>query len=254
MVEECGLYEFEFTGYEFTWDNRRVGDANVQARIDRGFGNLSLIQKCCGFTSHHIVAMVSDHCPLLIESDPPYNGRVDGLGRRRFIFEEIWTMYEDCGKLIMQFWGAKSGISVVEKIKLVSVGLKDWEKEKFGSARKSIKELREELDGLQRQAPTDLILQPRREVEVKLDQVLFREEVMCSQLSRVNWLKYGDGSSKFFHQFAKQQGKTNRILGFLGRIISGGMISKKLVVFLLTIFVVCSWLEMERYKMIFLMQ
>ncbi|KAK9921713.1 hypothetical protein M0R45_030213 [Rubus argutus] len=193
-VEECGLYAFDFTGYEFTWDNRRVGDANVQARIDRGFGNLSLIQKWGGFTSHHLVAMASDHCPLLIESDPPFNGRGDGLGRRRFTFEEMWTTDEDCGKMIQQLWGVDCGNSVLEKIKHVSVGLKDWEKEKFGSVRRSIKELREVLDGFQRQAPTEINLQQRREVEVKLDQVLFREEIMWSQRSRVNWLKYaGDG-------------------------------------------------------------
>jgi hypothetical protein len=32
----------------------------------------------------------------------------------------------------------------------------------------------------------------------------------------VNWLKYGDRNTKFFHQYAKQRGKVNKIKGILG--------------------------------------
>lgn len=213
-IEECGLYEFAFTGYEFTWDNRREGDANVKSRIDRGFGNLALIQKWGGFTSHHLVAYSSDHCPVLIESDPLITPRSVGLGSRWFLFEEMWVTEEGCGKVIEQIWGEGASASILVKIKQVAVGLKSWESEKFGSVRRSIKELREELDGLQRMAPTDLIMRQRREVEVKIDQ--HREEIMWCQRSRINWLKYGDRNSKFFHQFAKQRGKINRINGILG--------------------------------------
>lgn len=39
---------------------------------------------------------------------------------------------------------------------------------------------------------------------------------MWSQRSRVNWLKYGDRNTKFFHQYAKQRGKVNKIDGILG--------------------------------------
>lgn len=51
---------------------------------------------------------------------------------------------------------------------------------------------------------------------MKLDQLLHKEEIMWCQRSRVNRLRYGDRNSKFFHQFAKHRGKTNRIIGVLG--------------------------------------
>ncbi|KAK9905262.1 hypothetical protein M0R45_000373 [Rubus argutus] len=44
---------------------QRVGKANVKEIIDRGFGNLELLQDWGGFTTRHLVTMVSDHCPLL---------------------------------------------------------------------------------------------------------------------------------------------------------------------------------------------
>ncbi|KAK9943001.1 hypothetical protein M0R45_008629 [Rubus argutus] len=46
--EKTGMW-LELRGYEFTWDNRRVGKANVKEIIDRGFGNLELLQDWGGF-------------------------------------------------------------------------------------------------------------------------------------------------------------------------------------------------------------
>ncbi|PRQ43461.1 putative endonuclease/exonuclease/phosphatase [Rosa chinensis] len=104
-LHDCGLYDFDFTGYQFTWDNRRIGTANVKERIDRGFGNLELIQKWGGFLCHHLVTMASDHCPILIENVAPMS-EGGGVGRRprRFIFEEMWSKEEECGQIINQTW------------------------------------------------------------------------------------------------------------------------------------------------------
>lgn len=63
VVEECGLFQFSFSGFEFTWDNRRAGEDNVKERLDRGFGNLPLIQQWGGlpviilFLCHRIIAL-----------------------------------------------------------------------------------------------------------------------------------------------------------------------------------------------------
>ncbi|XP_024171388.1 uncharacterized protein LOC112177323 [Rosa chinensis] len=185
VVEDCGFYEFSFTGFEFTWDNRREGDANVKERIDRGFGNFNLIQKCGGFVAHHLVTMSSDHCPILIEAEPPSCS--DSSFRRRgcrFLFEEMWTKEEECGQLINQVWeeGRHRGVNL--KIKAVAEKLKIWEKEKFGQIRRSVDELRKELDSLQRAFPSGEVMQQRREVELKLDKLLETEEIMWCQRAR----------------------------------------------------------------------
>jgi hypothetical protein len=69
----------------------------------------------------------------------------------------------------------------MEKLKVVAGNLKVWERERFGSVRLSISDLREELDALQRQTPSPLLVQRCSEVELKLDGILHREEVMWSQ-------------------------------------------------------------------------
>lgn len=172
-VEECGLYPFSFSGYEFTWDNRRVGVANVKERIDRSFGNLLLLQQWGGFTSHHLVAMSSDHCPLLIENDlVVVDDEGGGRRRRRFMFEEMWTHDEECGRVIDHGWKDLGNLHITRKLSKVAEELKVWGKEKFGSVRRTIQEFRHELDVLQRLTPTEDVIKQRGEMELKLDKLL----------------------------------------------------------------------------------
>ncbi|PQQ13784.1 uncharacterized protein Pyn_00028 [Prunus yedoensis var. nudiflora] len=99
-ISDCGLFQFDFTGYKFTWSNKRKDAANVQARLDRGFGNLSLLQQWGNFTSHHLVAYSSDHQPILVASENPQVGTLRlPRGRRRFQFEEAWTTEDECNEL-----------------------------------------------------------------------------------------------------------------------------------------------------------
>lgn len=97
---------------------------------------------------------------------------------------------------------------------MVAAQLKMWEKEKFGHVDLSIVELR--LDDLQRQVQDVGVLELQREVELKLDKILEREEIMWCQRSRVDWLRFGDMNTKLFHNFAKQCGRNNNIVGILG--------------------------------------
>lgn len=40
IIDENGLIDMGFDGYAFTWNNKRSGVANIQERLDRGFGNV----------------------------------------------------------------------------------------------------------------------------------------------------------------------------------------------------------------------
>ncbi|XP_062013995.1 uncharacterized protein LOC133730414 [Rosa rugosa] len=215
-IEDCGLYEFAFTGFEFTWDNRREGEANVKERLDRGFGNLPLIQQWGGLSCHHLVALTSDHNPILIEEDPPFNSREVRRRGRRFLFEEVWLTHEDCGIIVEGTWTRVANATVSQKLGFIARDLKSWGKEKFGNVRRQVSTLREELDELQRLYPTADVLLKRNEIGGQLDRVLETEEILWRQRSRVTWLKCGDRNTRFFHQFAKHRGKVNRINGILG--------------------------------------
>ncbi|KAI5344458.1 hypothetical protein L3X38_012335 [Prunus dulcis] len=105
--------------------------ANVEAQLDRGFGNLALLQCWGNFTSHHLVTASSDHHPILIAFDSP-QGANDRLprGRRRFQFKETWTTEADCSEVVRQSW--QTAMSPVYNLANCASNLMCWSARKFG--------------------------------------------------------------------------------------------------------------------------
>ncbi|BFG30049.1 hypothetical protein CerSpe_163230 [Prunus speciosa] len=152
-ISNCGLFQFEFTGYQFTWSNRRKDAANVQARLDRGFGNLALLQRWGNFTSNHLVAFSSDHHPILITSDNPQDANNSlPKGRRRFQFEEAWTTEVECSEVVCQSW--QYTVSPIHNIANCASRLTRWSVQKFGQVPRKIKELWVRLGNLQSEPPS----------------------------------------------------------------------------------------------------
>lgn len=215
-IEWCDLLEFTFTGYKYTWDNRRVGDANIKERLDRGFGNLALIQQWGGCCTHHLISSTSDHHPIIIENDLlASHGQLLDRRKQRFYFEEMWVSEADCRHIVENTWVHSYPNNVSGKLKLCSEHLATWHREKFGAIRRKIADLREKIDVLQRRWPTASLLAERKCAERELEGWLYRNEIYWSQRSRVQWLKHGDQNSKFFHQFASHRRRVNGLRGIL---------------------------------------
>jgi hypothetical protein len=48
-------------------------------------------------------------------------------------------------------------------------------------------------------------------LSTRMKELLYREEMMCLQRSRITWLKEGDQNTKFFHRKVIGRGKKNKI-------------------------------------------
>lgn len=44
-MDNCALIELGFSGPKFTWNNKRVGAANIKERLDRAVANSSWINR-----------------------------------------------------------------------------------------------------------------------------------------------------------------------------------------------------------------
>jgi hypothetical protein len=65
-LDDCGLADLGFSGYKYTWNNRREGADNIQARLDRGTCNMGFSELFPATTVEHIMTEESDHLALLI--------------------------------------------------------------------------------------------------------------------------------------------------------------------------------------------
>ncbi|XP_008227636.1 PREDICTED: uncharacterized protein LOC103327128 [Prunus mume] len=213
-ITDCCLFQFEFTGYPFTWSNKRKDTTHMEARLDRRFGNLALLQHWGNFTSHHLVAFSSDHHPILIASDGPQGDNARGpRGRRRFQFEEAWIMEVDCDEVVRQSW--QSAVSPLSNIANCASNLSRWYARKGGQVPKKVKELRLRLASLQSYEPSTQTFHTRSLIETELDKCLEQEEIYWHQRSRVHWLQHGDRNTSFFHMQATSRRKKNALVGIL---------------------------------------
>jgi hypothetical protein len=66
-LTDCRLVDLGYSGYPFTWDNKREGLANVQARLDRATANEKFLDMFPQTNVQHIITEESDHMALLIK-------------------------------------------------------------------------------------------------------------------------------------------------------------------------------------------
>ncbi|KAG8372343.1 hypothetical protein BUALT_Bualt12G0056200 [Buddleja alternifolia] len=86
LIDDIGLFDLGFTGYQFTWNNKRDGLANIQQRLDRGLVNPTWTVSFPHSLIRHLLPIASDHSPLLLLTDPVFT-----TGPKPFRFEEIWV-------------------------------------------------------------------------------------------------------------------------------------------------------------------
>jgi exonuclease III len=80
-LTDCRLADLGFSGYPFTWDNRREGSANVQARLDRAVANSDFLQHFPSTAVQHIVTEESDHMALILKVMSESDSRLIRLRR-----------------------------------------------------------------------------------------------------------------------------------------------------------------------------
>lgn len=95
-VSDCHLADNPLMGYPFTWFRGREADNMVEERLDRAMGNPDWYAKFPRAILQNLVAPVSDHNPILLDTNP----RVGHSKRRTFRFENRWLMEGDLKNVV----------------------------------------------------------------------------------------------------------------------------------------------------------
>ncbi|KAA3468179.1 reverse transcriptase [Gossypium australe] len=205
-LTECQLKDIGFVGALFTWEKGNLPETNIRERLDRGVANEEWISLFPLGRVQHLPFLGSDHCPLLFNTVS-----VHSYPRcRRFHFEAWWTMEESFEEVIKGIWESSSE-PLMDRLKILQNGLEEWagiiRRKKWELKRK----LSQELESLLLGERDDETLEKIIDTKIHLSMEIKKDKVYWEQRARVNWLKYGDKDTAFFHKSATTRRRVNSI-------------------------------------------
>ena len=91
MVDVCGLTDIGFSGRCWTFEKKVSGGSYCRVRLDRALMSGDWYLRFLGAVVHHLVAVASDHGPILLTWR-----RADNMQkkRHRFRYEVMWEAHE----------------------------------------------------------------------------------------------------------------------------------------------------------------
>ncbi|XP_073359858.1 uncharacterized protein [Aegilops tauschii subsp. strangulata] len=219
-LADCGLADIGFSGYPFTWDNKREGGENIQVRLDRATCSTSFMQLFPETKVQHILTKESDHQALLVRVASAL--AVNTSRRLRpFMYEAAWTRHADYEAMVTSAWEKahatnerQQGMDAAcKQLALMVKAMQTWSREVFGSIKKQISHLKWQLKDAKERAIRTGYRQEIKDLEDQLRDLYEREEIYYKQRSRVDWLQYGDQNTQYFQNRASHRKRKNTIKG-----------------------------------------
>ncbi|RVW37936.1 Transposon TX1 uncharacterized 149 kDa protein [Vitis vinifera] len=212
IIEDLELKDVPLVGGPFTWN----GGVNNQtfSRLDRFLFNEGWDNHFGDVRQCVLPRPVSDHFPILLDV---------GGGRRGpspFRFENMWLKVEGVKELMKSWWegvsfNGSASFIMAEKIKVLKVKLKEWNRDSFGriELRKNaaleqvqIWDAREKISRLNLEE-----LEARKEAREDYKKWVLLEEISWRQKSREVWLREGDRNTGYFHKMANAHRRRNNV-------------------------------------------
>ncbi|KAJ8429277.1 hypothetical protein Cgig2_023580 [Carnegiea gigantea] len=196
MLADCDLYNLGYWGRKYTWWNRKEGNGFVEEIFDRFYAQSGWSVLFPAANAFHINSNFLNHLLILLKCFEPRQAR---RRVRRKRFENMRALNDPCEHMMIRGWEQNTSANVVE----------EWNKQEFGYVSIELQKCEEELKG---------VISPgrRKKLLANMSDWPKKEEILWWQRSHVDYLKYSDWNTGWFHQRANGRRSTNLIKGLLG--------------------------------------
>ena len=127
-------------------------------------------------------------------------------------YEVFWEWDVELLEVIKEAWNSVGSVDNLDKIQTALrktlATLSSWGNKKFGNISRELAKSHTQLEELM---SMNADRQDIRNVTDKMNELIYQEEMMWLQRSRITWLKEGDANTKFFQAFANGRRAKNFI-------------------------------------------
>lgn len=130
-----------------------------------------------------------------------------------FRFEAGWVQEDNCEAIVENAWKLAMDVRagrVAEAVKGVAGDLWDWSRNILGDLEKRIKCARRALEACRKVSISTRHI-AREEVLNKLDKLEEQKDLYWRQRAHVHWLEKSDRNTRFFHGYASERKRRNKI-------------------------------------------
>ncbi|XP_062075813.1 uncharacterized protein LOC133779933 [Humulus lupulus] len=212
------LSEIHSNGSHFTWSNKQKEGSRIFSKLDRCFVNEKWIDALPDFEVRINWDTISDQCFCIIKT---VQFHISGV--RPFRFFNMWTKQKDFRNEVLSIWTKKTGgiglFQITQKLRRLKPTLSKFNQKKIEDVVQlyvAAKVNYEKAQLLLQQYPESRVLQ-QEEQEAHDDFVSKSKmyESFLRQKSKINWLRFGDENTAYFHASLKHRRIRNRITYFL---------------------------------------
>lgn len=158
------------------------------------------------YSVKHLPHGFSDHYSILLSTGMVY----DRMRHSHFRFEAARLLEDSCENKVGNLWIASVG-NILKRLRAIGLGL-NWWFEKLKKERSfARKDLEQRLAYLCDQYPSNEVLGEMVETKLFINREMDCEELYREQRAGASWLKNGDRNTPFFHNFATDRMRRNRI-------------------------------------------